>query len=509
MSNINYLKVCAIFCAGIICFCIFNNVSLASAKGMILLSEDFQSSEIEKHFAKKWLNSSDKKINDVYISNYDYDYLNNLVSDVEFNDYQSYLICNLNNTIRIYLFSCDGSLAYSQSSYGDYCKFIYDKNIGTVVYRCITFSNNSFIDNGEKVITSGSSNEEFCYWETDFSSWNLISTSLSVYDCVELVDGWTQDTFPYFFSWDCLTKCTNLNRYKNIVADDTPVETINNHMYMLSCDVGFCGNVVQGDFTGFSSAYVYIDYALDKYTKSHIDDYLLHINYYLYVDGRKYEYLYVTGLDTSEYFMQSLSDIKFTSDLWVGNSIIVQARNGTFLTYQKQNLFLVDTDKKICELVVSCYLTGTTPSMSSGQFIKRFNLLNGQSTITDFSITENNNPYDIDSDGATISGTGNGVASIINNPSFSPVFNNNNNITIEGDTIDNDINNVIENDTSTKKDNESFIEKFLGFFNLLDNNSFLNVFTKVFSWLPSGPFTVLTSAIGIIGGIAVIHFFRK
>lgn len=90
-----------------------------------------------------------------------------------------------------------------------------------------------------------------------------------------------------------------------------------------------------------------------------------------------------------------------------------------------------------------------------------------------------------------------------NNPTF------NNNITIEGDSIDNEVNNIISSDTTTKEDNDNFITKFLGFFNLLDNNSFLVVLGNVFGWLPETVFTVLVSAIGIIAGIAVIKFFRK
>lgn len=105
--------------------------------------------------------------------------------------------------------------------------------------------------------------------------------------------------------------------------------------------------------------------------------------------------------------------------------------------------------------------------------------------------------------------TSSGGTTFNNNPSFNPVFNNNNNVTVEGDIIDNEINNIIDDNTATKEDNDSFISKFLGFFNLLENNSFLAVLGNVFGWLPSSVFTVLVSAIGIIAGIAVIKFFRK
>lgn len=96
-----------------------------------------------------------------------------------------------------------------------------------------------------------------------------------------------------------------------------------------------------------------------------------------------------------------------------------------------------------------------------------------------------------------------------NSPTFNPIFNNNPTITIDGDTITNDIDNIIQNDTTTKEDNDSFIDKFLGFFNLLDNNSFVKIIGKVFGWLPSEVFLIVTGAIAIVAGIAVIKFFRK
>lgn len=507
MSNINYIKLFILLCFGLICLTGFTLVSSANVKGTVLIKEDFQNTEIEKHFAEYWLNGSNENIDGIHVTDIDYDYLNNLITDIDFSQYQSYVICDSGNTeIVIYLLSCDGSLAYSISSYGNYCKFIYSKSVDTPVYRRIVLNDGNITVNDEQTIPQNGNNEEFYYWDSGFGNMSLISTSCAVYDCVELVENWNQNTYPYYFNWDCLTKCTNLNKYM-ATSPESPIETINNHMYMLGCDVGFCGNVVQGDLSGFNSTYVYIDYTLDKYAKAHADEYLLHVNYYLYVDGRKYEYFYVTGVSASEYFMQPLSDIKFTSDMWSGSNITIQSKSGTFLDYQKQNLVLVDTSRS-CDLVVSCYLSGTTASMSSGQFTKRFNLMNGQGSITDYSITENNNPYTDDINGDIgFGGSGGGVASIINNPSFSPVFNNN--VNIQGDTIDNDVNNIIANDTTTKEDNDSFIDKFLGFFNLLDNNSFLGILTKVFGWLPSTVFTVLTSAIGIICGIAVIKFFRK
>lgn len=90
----------------------------------------------------------------------------------------------------------------------------------------------------------------------------------------------------------------------------------------------------------------------------------------------------------------------------------------------------------------------------------------------------------------------------------SPVFTNNNNITVEGDSINNEVNNIVDS-SSSAEDNKSFIEKFLGFFQLLENNSFLGVWGKVFGWLPPGISSVITTALGISAGIGIFRFFRR
>ena len=89
-----------------------------------------------------------------------------------------------------------------------------------------------------------------------------------------------------------------------------------------------------------------------------------------------------------------------------------------------------------------------------------------------------------------------------------PTFTNNNNITVEGDTINNDVNNYVGNNTSSET-NKNFIEKFLGFFQLLENNSFLGVWGKVFGWLPPGISSVITTALGIGACVGLFKFFRK
>ena len=94
-----------------------------------------------------------------------------------------------------------------------------------------------------------------------------------------------------------------------------------------------------------------------------------------------------------------------------------------------------------------------------------------------------------------------GAIKIDNSPTF------NNNITIEGDTISNSANSYADSKSDVTT-NKSFIDKFLGFFNIIENNSFLGVFAKVFGWLPVGVSTLITTALGIIVGIRVFKFFK-
>lgn len=94
-----------------------------------------------------------------------------------------------------------------------------------------------------------------------------------------------------------------------------------------------------------------------------------------------------------------------------------------------------------------------------------------------------------------------GAIKIDNSPTF------NNNITVEGDTISNSANSYADS-KSDATTNKSFIDKFLGFFDIIENNSFLGVFAKVFGWLPAGVSTLITTALGIIVGVRVFKFFK-
>lgn len=141
----------------------------------------------------------------------------------------------------------------------------------------------------------------------------------------------------------------------------------------------------------------------------------------------------------------------------------------------------------------------------------------GNTTYNYYYYTTDNSKHEVTSKdshdntfNSTESPNGGGTASgdNSNNNVNNPTFNNNNNITIEGDNINNEVNNYVDDNNSPEK-NKNFIHNFLGFFELLENNSFLGVFAKVFGWLPVGVSTVIVAAIGISACIGVFRFFRK
>lgn len=491
----------------VVSLCNSNNryvVFAAEKYGEILLKEDFQETELEKHFANYFLCSKTQSIDGVNVQEFNYDYVKEICNNIDFSRYQSYFIQYNNGDLYVYLFSCNVLTGWSQSSYGKYCRFIYDVDINNVPYYeviRIDVASRTYSTDGIKELPINNIVENLYYINLDVNY--VISTSCAIYDCVEFVDNYVYNTSTFYFDKRCFIDGTDLNRYS--VVDTDIVETISNHMYMLSCDVGFCGNDTQGDFSNYNSSYVYLDYQLDKYALAHIDEYMLHMNYMLKVDNLQYTYDCVCPLSADGYYFQSLKDIEFNTSVWSGSCITAFNIDGSIAGMKKRDLSLNSSEYKNVQLIVTFYLTGTTIGLSSGRFSKTFNLVTGVSQITSNGIIENPNPFENNSNSSN-SIVGGGVVSAITN---SPIFNNNVNVTVEGDTINNDINNIIDNDTTTKKDNDSFIGKFLGFFNLLENNAFLNVFSKIFEWLPTTVLDVFKCAIGIIAGISVIKFFRK
>lgn len=152
------------------------------------------------------------------------------------------------------------------------------------------------------------------------------------------------------------------------------------------------------------------------------------------------------------------------------------------------------------------YYTEVTTDAAENTTYNYYYITNDNSR-TEITKDENdNNSKSGDGIGNNSSSSASTSGNITNNNS--PTFNNNNNITIEGDSINNEVNNIVDSSTSAE-DNKSFIEKFLGFFQLLENNSFLGVWGKVFGWLPPGISSVITTALGISAGIGIFRFFRR
>lgn len=110
------------------------------------------------------------------------------------------------------------------------------------------------------------------------------------------------------------------------------------------------------------------------------------------------------------------------------------------------------------------------------------------------------------SDSSSSSSITNGGMNNINNNS--PTFNNDVDITVEGDEINNEVTNVVDGSVS-KEDNDSFVDKFLGLFDMLGNNAFVKVFSILFGWLPSELQGIITTAITISSGIALFKLFRR
>lgn len=176
------------------------------------------------------------------------------------------------------------------------------------------------------------------------------------------------------------------------------------------------------------------------------------------------------------------------------------------------------------------YWNSTPSDISTGNYDNVSNLTNSQGyyntvvgydnignpTYTYYYVNNSDNSVtniEYKEDGSTEEVTSDGSINVT--PTFNPTFNNNPTISptidinIEGDNLNNEVDNIVGEGTGTKEDNESFVEKFLGFFNVFKDNDFLNVFALLFAFLPTSVSDVIVTAIGIIAGIAVFKFFRK
>lgn len=126
-----------------------------------------------------------------------------------------------------------------------------------------------------------------------------------------------------------------------------------------------------------------------------------------------------------------------------------------------------------------------------------------------------NNPSDDKDDEPSEDGGGSSSSTtnvdgntITNTNNNNPTFNNNVNVTVEGDKINNDIDNIVDN-TLNNEDNKGFLDKFMSMFGLLENNAFLKVYGVMFGWLPSECQLVISSALTICIGIGVYKLFKR
>lgn len=507
-----------------------------------LYSEDFTNTSLEEYFAYHHLMSMTNKISGLKVSDISYDRLCDFLTDIDLSAYDSYLIQGNSSFMQLIYFTCSGDLVYSWNGSDVYCRFLYKYHGSVEKVRIINITpkngiltSDSFnIGDDMDIDLSGKKVGEYYYYSV--SAKNLISTNCNVYDTVELLDTYEKNTACYF-DVNALNG-TNLNKYSAYEQSDT----IKNHTYLTSCDIGFMttdSTLSGSQKSRFNQSNLYIDYGIDKFMSQNINQYNLNVTYSLNCDGIMYNKGDTFTLNSNKYnvigasiFGNGVPDgqtrTTFTRFIYenidfkklaVGNS---KFGNGiSVIPYLNQDITLTEqgeigtdyTPINIYNLTVSVQVVSKDGKYKSGVYKKTFDLLQGSANVVTDDITINNNPYQGGGDSSNDmgnSGYGSGGSSATNNSSItnSPTFTNNNTITIEGDSINNGVIDIV--DSSTAKDsNTSFIDKFLGFFDLLKNNKFVTVLSLVFGWLPAEVFTLLVSAIGITVGIALFRFFRK
>lgn len=509
-----------------------------------LYKEDMQENELEKHFANVFLNSMSDTVSGLNVYDISYERLCDFLTDINLEDYKSYILQTNGEYIYLYLFTCVGDLVYSKSAYGRFCRFLYSYNGNVEKYRCVQITpnkgiltNECFLINDEITISLQDKIDEYYYLQVPIVK-NLLSSNCNVYDAVELVENYTDST-NYYFDVSAVNG-TNLNVYST--AEQS--ESIKNHIYLTSCDIGFVttDSYLSGtQKSRFGQTSLYIDYGLDNYMINNLNQYNLNIVYTLSCDGVMYNRSDIFALNSNKcniiganifnngcpdgytrrnFTRFNCENIDFkksaVGNKEFGNGIIVVPYLNQDISQTEQNEIGTDyTPSSIYNLTISVQVVSKDGKYQSGTYKKTFDLLQGSANIVNDDITINQNPFLGESDGNIDTGnsgysSGSSSSSSVNNSTFTnnPTFTNNNNITIEGDNINNDVNGYIDDNTS-KDENEGFLDKFLGFFSILKNNKFVSILSSVFSWLPNDVFTVITSAIGIIAGIAVIRIFRK
>lgn len=508
-----------------------------------LYVEDFQNTELEKHFANLFLKSMSDDVSGLNVYDISYERICDFLTEINLEDYESYILQCDGEIIELYLFTCSCDLVYSKTSYGRFCTLLYSYNGNVEKYRYIKIIPDKGFLTSECFVIDDEVNISFSDKVNDYYKFalpkvrDLLSTNCNVYDAVELLDNYTDST-NFYFNVEAVYG-TNMNKYSAYEQSDT----VKNHVYLTSCDIGFMttdSNLSGSQKSRFNQTSLYIDYGLDNFMINNLNQYNLCIVYTLCCDGVMYNKSDSFALNSNKYnivgtniFNNGCPDgytrktfTRFNYEnidfkkLAVGNE---KFGNGiTVVPYLNQDISLTEqneigtdyTPSSIYNLTVSVQVVSKDGKYQSGIYKKTFDLLQGSANVVNDDITINSNPFLGDSNSSLDtgnSGFGNGSSSSsVNNSTFTnnPTFTNNNNITIEGDNINNEVNGYVDDNTS-KDENEGFLDKFLGFFSILKNNKFVNVLRLIFGWLPDDVFTVITSAIGIVAGVAVIRIFRK
>lgn len=305
---------------------------------------------------------------------------------------------------------------------------------------------------------------------------------------------------PVYFNWDIVQKggsaVTDSNKtfysadkssYTNFLDPSLPYtnendETVSpdngvefesneNHMYLKSCDVGFCKPYSSSDLSSAGGGYLYVNYTYDNWINSHSSDYWVNIRTVVNVDGTQFSGINTRALDLNGVnvltFKESTVPNNWTDEglLFVEfpNTVVStykagyvysipyptfantdsggisnrsrflsNGRNRLFLTPSGgrgyditneslgdflQSIFNVNVHQKFT-LTVTVWLQDTNNNRS-GEFTKSFNLITGVGTTTDTGITDNDNPFEPDPMLPDIpDGSGNdsnSVAPIVNN----------------------------------------------------------------------------------------------
>lgn len=234
----------------------------------------------------------------------------------------------------------------------------------------------------------------------------------------------------------------------DILPDEVEYESNENHLYLKSCDVGFCKPTSVQDLGSAGGGYVYIQYTFDNWINNHSGDYHLDIRPTVQLDNNTYNGILNRALDLNGLIVLSF-DTLTENDSWTNSGFLFvefpdtiggiykkgyvysipypvfaaedssgvsnrsrflgNGRNRLYLTpeggrgYDITSDPLGDSLESLWDVqeYETAYLSLNVRLVDnegneSGQFIKRFNLKTGVGTVYDNSVTDNDNPFEPD-----------------------------------------------------------------------------------------------------------------